>query len=221
MTAIRKTASSVTFSWAAPYDGGSAILNYTVSFKKEESSSNYTFLTAVDNATFVATISRLRVFTTYLVLIVSSNELGEAQGTVPAAVKTEPGGTSSAFLFSARRPKGLLVPLAPRNFTAEVWNSTSVFAQWEPPLSEENGIIRYYRVYYEREGERVPSPPYQQFIRNSTSGFLLELESYVRFILHMRSVNEWEDGTQLEGPPSGNQTVTTFEDGKVAIYLLS
>ncbi|XP_065833912.1 cell adhesion molecule DSCAM-like isoform X2 [Oscarella lobularis] len=199
VTAIEKTTSSVTFSWAAPYDGGSAILNYTVSFKREESSSNYTFLTAVDNATFVATISRLRVFTTYLILIIPTNKLGEAQGTVPATVKTEPG-----------------VPLAPRNFTAEVWNSTSVFAQWEPPLSEENGIVRYYRVYYERVGERVSSPPYQQFIRNNTSVFLLELESYVRFILHVRSVNEWEDGTQLEGPPSGNQTVTTFEDAPTA-----
>ena len=170
----------------------------------------------MNNATLEATITGLRVYTTYRILIIASNAEGAAQGTVPLTVSTEPGGLLLLSRRSGFEKRYDSVPLPPRNFRALIWNSTAIFVEWDPPLSEWTGRIRYYHVYYESEEESFGSLSYKEFGRNTTSEVVSELRPFVRYVLYVRAVNEWDDGSQIEGPSSSTLTLTTPEDGKCA-----
>ena len=92
VTVSGKTDSSIAFAWTAPYDGNSPILNYTISYKLNGSSNDYTVYRVVDVGIKTATLSRLKAFTNYAIRIVASNVEGPAEGTTtPKIIRTETG----------------------------------------------------------------------------------------------------------------------------------
>ncbi|XP_065833927.1 cell adhesion molecule Dscam2-like isoform X2 [Oscarella lobularis] len=192
---VRKTNSSIAINWTEPYDGGRAILEYTVSYKEEGSVDDYQVADTVNGSEFATTISDLMELTVYSILVVAENDKGQARGTEPAKVRTEAG-----------------VPPSPRDFRAAVWNSTSAFVEWKPAPSQKNKIISYYRVYYVDVRKR-PSPLLYAIVgRDKTSDVISGLRSFIKYALHVRAVNEWEDGTQLLAPPTNTMSITTLED---------
>eukprot|EP00118_Oscarella_pearsei_P023283 m.275784 g.275784 ORF g.275784 m.275784 type:complete len:1931 (+) comp40604_c0_seq9:2253-8045(+) len=195
VTSTSTTNSTITFKWTEPYDGNSPITNYTIRYKESGSSDNYKTDSTLDSLARTSTLSGLKPYTNYAILIIPANSNGPAQSTIPKNLKTAPG-----------------VPSSPKNLNVTVVNSTSLSAKWESP-SEPNGEIRSYRVSYVKANrqERDTSTAFKDFNGKSVSGEISGLEKYTKYDLTVRAVNEL-NGKELIGPPSNSFQAMTAED---------
>lgn len=115
------------------------------------------------------------------------------------------------FLFT------FLAPSAPPvNVTAYNLSSTSVMVTWFPvPDDMLNGILQSYRVVY-RKASSVNSAQLEMEVANtSLSVIISSLKKFTVYSVWVKAV------TVAEGPSSAVVNVSTDEDGKVVLFIIT
>ncbi|XP_052122025.1 cell adhesion molecule Dscam2 isoform X10 [Frankliniella occidentalis] len=131
---LDKSGRSVQLSWAAPYDGNSAIKHYLIEHKVSKGSWEMDIdRVLVPGQQVIAHVINLRPATTYHVRIVAENEIGPS----------DPSDTVT-IITAEEAPSG-----PPTNVRVESTDQTSLKVLWKPPEREEwNGEILGYYVGY-------------------------------------------------------------------------
>ena len=115
------------------------------------------------------------------------------------------------FDFVSSDPTG-----APDNFNATAGTSTSIEASWQlPPADDRNGIIRGFRLFYQKTGSGTSTMltiQNQGTLRKNVTG----LEKYTLYEFQVLAYTSVGDG-----PKSSSVVERTKEDGKIYRYLCS
>ena len=119
---------SVSLSWRAPSDGGSAITNYKL-YRGTASGGETLFVTLANVASYTDT--GLTNGTTYYYKVTAVNGVGE----------------SAASNEAPATPQASTAPSAPQNLAASSANKKGVQLSWQAPIASGSGAVTNYRIY--------------------------------------------------------------------------
>lgn len=130
-TTVARTASSITFGWSEPYDGGDTIIEYEIDWNQGDTINSFTPLATTSAAVRTYTINGLSI-------------AGEAYRFIVRAINSVGKSASSAHytVIAATAPN------APSGFVRDnnLTTKTQVAFSWSPPTSDNGSPILDYTV---------------------------------------------------------------------------